>query len=46
MTKEDKFEGFELLLRVQAPGEGSVVVLFRTASDKQLFAHFALPDEC
>ena len=27
MAKEDKFEGFELLFRVHAPGEGRVVVL-------------------
>ena len=26
MAKEDKFEGFELLFRVHAPGEGRVVV--------------------
>ena len=37
----DKFDGFELLFRVHAPGEGRVVVLCRAESDKQLFAHFA-----
>ncbi|RPF82321.1 DUF3303 domain-containing protein [Synechococcus sp. CC9616] len=41
MAKEDKFEGFEMLFRVHAPGEGRVVVLCRAESDKQLFAHFA-----
>jgi hypothetical protein len=41
MAKEDKFEGFELLFRVHAPGEGRVVILFRAESDKQIFAHFA-----
>ena len=41
MAKEDKFEGFELLFRVHAPGEGRVVVLCRAESDKQLFAHSA-----
>ena len=38
MAKEDKFEGFEMLFRVHAPGEGRVVVLCRAESDKQLFA--------
>ena len=41
MAKEDKFDGFELLFRVHAPGEGRVVILCRAESDKQLFAHFA-----
>ena len=41
MAKEDKFEGFELLFRVHAPGEGRVVILCRAESDKQLFKHFA-----
>ena len=41
MAKEDKFDGFELLFRVHAPGEGRVVVLCRAEGDKQLFTHFA-----
>ena len=41
MAKEDKFDGFELLFRVHAPGEGRVVVLCRADGDKQLFTHFA-----
>ena len=41
MAKEDKFDGFELLFRVHAPGEGRVVVLCRAQGDKQLFTHFA-----
>ena len=41
MTKQDKFDGFELLFRVHAPGEGRVVILCKARSDKELFTHFA-----
>ena len=41
MAKQDKFNGFELLFRVHAPGEGRVVILCKANSDKELFTHFA-----
>ncbi|WP_269622665.1 DUF3303 domain-containing protein [Prochlorococcus marinus] len=41
MAKQDKFEGFEMLFRVHAPGEGRVVLLCKASSDKELFSHFA-----
>ena len=41
MSKQDKFEGYETLFRVHAPGEGRVVILCKAVSDKELFAHFA-----
>ena len=41
MVKEDKFDGFETLFRVHAPGEGRVVILCKASSDKELFVHFS-----
>ena len=41
MSKQDKFDGFEMLFRVHAPGEGRVVILCNAKSDKELFLHFA-----
>ena len=41
MAKQDKFDGFEMLFRVHAPGEGRVVLLCKANSDKELFEHFA-----
>ncbi len=41
MANQDKFDGFEMLFRVHAPGEGRVVILCKANSDKELFAHFA-----
>tara|TARA_Y100001968_G_C19350152_1_gene714210 strand:+ start:889 stop:1206 length:318 start_codon:yes stop_codon:yes gene_type:complete len=41
MAKQDNFDGFEMLFRVHAPGEGRVVILCRAKSDKELFQHFA-----
>ncbi len=41
MSKQDKFDGFEMLFRVHAPGEGRVVILCNANSDKELFLHFA-----
>ena len=41
MAKQDKFEGFEMLFRVHAPGEGRVVCLCKAYSDKEIFEHFA-----
>ena len=41
MSKQDKFDGFEMLFRVHAPGEGRVVILCKAESDKELFLHFA-----
>ena len=41
MSKQDKFDGFEMLFRVHAPGEGRVVILCNANSDKELFQHFA-----
>ena len=41
MAKSDKKDGFEMLFRVHAPGEGRVVCLCRAVSDKELFSHFA-----
>ena len=40
MAKQDKFDGFEMLFRVHAPGEGRVVLLCKANSDKELFEHF------
>ena len=41
MSKQDKFDGFEMLFRVHAPGEGRVVILCNANGDKELFQHFA-----
>lgn len=41
MAKADRFEGFEMLFRVHAPGAGRVTLLFKAASDAQIFEHFA-----
>ena len=41
MSKQDKFDGFEMLFRVHAPGEGRVVILCKAKSDKELFLHFS-----
>ncbi len=41
MAKQDHFDGFEMLFRVHAPGEGRVVILCKANSDKELFSHFA-----
>jgi len=41
MIKQDQFDGFEMLFRVHAPGEGRVVILCKAKSDKELFLHFA-----
>ena len=41
IKSQDKFDGFELLFRVHAPGEGRVVILCRASSDKELFLHFS-----
>ena len=41
MASQDKFDGFEMLFRVHAPGEGRVVILCKARSDKELFLHFS-----
>ena len=41
MSKQDNFDGFEMLFRVHAPGEGRVVILCNANGDKELFLHFA-----
>tara|TARA_Y100001968_G_scaffold151403_1_gene138558 strand:- start:76 stop:393 length:318 start_codon:yes stop_codon:yes gene_type:complete len=41
MAKQDNFEGFEMLFRVHAPGEGRVVILCKALGDKELFMHFS-----
>ncbi len=41
MAKADSFDGFQMLFRVHAPGAGRVTLLFKAASDAQIFEHFA-----
>ena len=41
MPKLDKFDGFEMLFRVHAPGAGRVTILFKAESDAQIFESFA-----
>ena len=41
MAAQDNFDGFEMLFRVHAPGEGRVVILCKATGDKELFKHFS-----
>ncbi len=41
IAKADNLDGFSMLFRVHAPGEGRVVCLCKANSDKELFKHFA-----